>query len=147
MFDQLYDINVKGAYFTIQKAIPFLNDGASVILNTSIASTKGMEGASIYASTKAAVRSFVRTAARELLPRKIRVNAVAPGPIATPIIGRAGMTQEQQDAYTAGITTRVPMGRSGTSEEVAGAVAFLASSDASYITGVELNVDGGMGQL
>jgi NAD(P)-dependent dehydrogenase (short-subunit alcohol dehydrogenase family) len=147
MFDHLYAINVKGAYFTIQKAIPFLNDGASIVLNTSIASTKGMEGASMYASTKAAVRSFARTAARELLPRKIRVNAVAPGPIATPIIGRAGMTQEQQDAYTAGITSRVPMGRSGTSEEVAGAVAFLASSDASYITGVELNVDGGMGQL
>ncbi len=93
IFDDLYNINVKGAYFTIQKAIPFLNDGASVILNTSIVSTKGSDGTSIYASTKAAVRSFARTAARELIPRKIRVNAVAPGPIATPIIGRAGMTE------------------------------------------------------
>jgi NAD(P)-dependent dehydrogenase (short-subunit alcohol dehydrogenase family) len=147
IFDEMYDINVKGAYFTIQKAIPFLNDGASVVLNTSIASTKGTEGASIYASTKAAVRSFARTAARELLPRKIRVNAVAPGPITTPIIGRAGLTEEQQRAYVASSATRVPMGRSGTSEEVAAAVAFLASDEASYITGVELNVDGGMGHL
>lgn len=147
IFDRVYDVNVKGAYFTIQKAIPFLNDGASVILNTSIASTKGTDNASIYASTKAAVRSFARTAARELLPRKIRVNAVAPGPITTPIIGRAGMNAEQQQAYVEGVKTRVPMGRSGTAEEVAGAVAFLASNDSSYITGVELNVDGGLGQL
>jgi NAD(P)-dependent dehydrogenase (short-subunit alcohol dehydrogenase family) len=147
MFDKLYDTNVKGAYFTIQKAIPFLNDCASVILNTSIASTKGAEGTGIYSSTKAAVRSFARTAARELLPRKIRVNAVAPGPILTPIVGRAGMSPEQQQSWIDGIKTRVPMGRPGTAEEVAGAVAFLASDDATYITGVELNVDGGLGQL
>jgi NAD(P)-dependent dehydrogenase (short-subunit alcohol dehydrogenase family) len=147
LFDEMYNINVKGAYFTIQKAIPFLNDGASIILNTSVASTKGMEGASIYASTKAAVRSFARTAARELIARKIRVNAVAPGPITTPILGRGGMTPEQLKGYLDGIRTRIPMGRSGTAEEVAGAVAFLASSDASYVTGIELNVDGGSGQL
>jgi len=147
LFDQMYDINVKGAYFTIQKEIPFLNDGASVILNTSIVSTKGMENTGIYSSTKAAVRSFARTAARELLPRKIRVNAVAPGPITTPIIGRTGMSEEQQQAYVEGVKSRVPMGRSGTADEVAGAVAFLASDDSSYVTGVELNVDGGLGQL
>jgi NAD(P)-dependent dehydrogenase (short-subunit alcohol dehydrogenase family) len=147
LFDKMYDINVKGAYFTIQKAIPFLNDGASVILNTSIVSTKGMENTGIYSSTKAAVRSFARTAARELLPRKIRVNAVAPGPITTPIISRTGMSEEQQQAYVEGVKSRVPMGRSGTADEVAGAVAFLASDDSSYVTGVELNVDGGLGQL
>jgi NAD(P)-dependent dehydrogenase (short-subunit alcohol dehydrogenase family) len=147
LFDEMYNINVKGAYFTIQKAIPFLNDGASIILNTSVASTKGMEGASIYASTKAAVRSFARTAARELLARKIRVNAVAPGPITTPILGRGGMTPDQLKGYLDGISARIPMGRSGTAEEVAGAVAFLASSDAAYVTGIELNVDGGFGQL
>jgi NAD(P)-dependent dehydrogenase (short-subunit alcohol dehydrogenase family) len=116
-----------------------------VILNTSIVSTKGMENTGIYSSTKAAVRSFARTAARELLPRKIRVNAVAPGPIATPIISRTGMSEEQQQAYLEGVKSRVPMGRSGTAEEVAGAVAFLASDDSSYVTGVELN--GGLGQL
>lgn len=147
LFDQMYDINVKGAYFSIQKAIPFLNDGASVILNTSIVSTKGTENAGIYASTKAAVRSFARTAAAELVGRNIRVNAVAPGPIETPILGRGGLTAEQIEGFKSGITGRVPMKRMGTSEEVAAAVAFLASSDASYITGVELNVDGGMGQI
>jgi NAD(P)-dependent dehydrogenase (short-subunit alcohol dehydrogenase family) len=147
MFDQMYDINVKGAYFSIQKAIPYLNDGASVILNTSIVSTKGGENSSVYSSTKAAVRSFARTAARELLARKIRVNAVAPGPIDTPIIGRVGFSAEQQQAYIDGVTARVPMGRRGTSEEVAGAVAFLASDDSTYVTGIELNVDGGMGAL
>ena len=147
LFDNMYNINVKGAYFTIQKAIPFLNDGASVILNTSIVGTKGMENTGIYASTKAAVRSFARTAARELTPRKIRVNAVAPGPIATPIWGRTGMTEDQQRAYEQGIAGRVPLGRAGTAEEVAGAVAYLASSDSSFVTGIELNVDGGLSGL
>jgi len=147
LFDELFAINVKGLYFTIQKALPHLNDGASVILNTSVAASKGPPNMGIYAATKAAVRSFARTAATELLARNIRVNAVAPGPIATPIFGRSGMTQEQIESFKAGVADRVPMKRMGSPEEIANAVAFLASSEASYITGVELNVDGGMANL
>ncbi len=147
LFDELFAINVRGVYFTIQKAIPHLNDGASVILNTSVVSSKGPENMGIYAATKAAVRSFARTAAAELLSRNIRVNAVAPGPVATPIFGRSGMTEEQIEGFKARISDRVPMRRMGRSDEIANAVAFLASDDASYITGVELNVDGGMANL
>ncbi|HXY97379.1 MAG TPA: glucose 1-dehydrogenase [Steroidobacteraceae bacterium] len=147
LFDELFDTNVKGAYFTLQKAIPHLNDGASVIFNTSVAGSKGTENMGIYAATKAAVRSFARTAAGELKERNIRVNAVAPGPIATPIFGRTGLTEEQIAGFQAGISARVPLGRIGRPEEIAGAVAFLASDDASYITGIELNIDGGMANL
>jgi NAD(P)-dependent dehydrogenase (short-subunit alcohol dehydrogenase family) len=147
LFDELFAINVKGVYFTIQKAIPLLSDGASVILNTSVAGAKGAVNMGIYAATKAAVRSFARTAAAELVERRIRVNAVAPGPIVTPIFGRSGMTEEQMEGFKAGISARVPMQRMGRAEEIASAVAFLASDDASYITGVELNVDGGMANL
>lgn len=147
LFDELFAINVKGVYFTLQKALPYLNDGASVVLNTSIAASKGAENMGIYAATKAAVRSFARTAAAELQARNIRVNAVAPGPIATPIFDRSGMTAEQIEGFKAGISARVPMRRMGRPEEIASAVAFLASDDASYITGVELNVDGGMANL
>jgi NAD(P)-dependent dehydrogenase (short-subunit alcohol dehydrogenase family) len=147
LFDELFAINVKGVFFTLQKGIAHLNDGASVVLNTSIVASKGNENMSIYAATKAAVRSFARTAARELLGRNIRVNAVAPGPIATPIFGRSGMTEQQIEGFKAGISERVPMHRIGRPEEIADAVAFLASNEASYITGVELNVDGGMANL
>jgi NAD(P)-dependent dehydrogenase (short-subunit alcohol dehydrogenase family) len=146
-FDELFATNVKGVYFTLQKAFPHLNDGASVILNTSVVSSKGNENVGIYAATKAAVRSFARTAANELKGRNIRVNAVAPGPIATPIFGRSGLTDEQVEGYKAGIPSRVPLGRIGRPEEIASAVAFLASDDASYITGIELNVDGGIANL
>jgi NAD(P)-dependent dehydrogenase (short-subunit alcohol dehydrogenase family) len=147
LFDELFAINVKGVYFTLQKAIPHLNDGASVILNTSVVASKGVENMGIYAATKAAVRSFARTAAAELRSRRIRVNAIAPGPIATPIFGRSGMTAEQVEGFKAGIAEQVPLRRIGQPQEIASAVAFLASEDASYITGVELNVDGGMANL
>jgi len=147
LFDENFATNVKGAYFTIQKAIPHLNDGASVILNTSVAGIKGTEGTSAYSATKAALRSMARTAAAELVSRGIRVNAVAPGPIETPIFGRTGLPQAAIDEFTKNISTRVPMKRIGTSDEVAGTVAFLASSDSSYITGEELHVDGGLGQI
>lgn len=146
-FDEQFATNVKGVYFTLQKAIPHLNDGASVILNTSVVASKGPENMGIYAATKAAVRSFARSAATELVGRNIRVNAVAPGPIATPIFGRSGLTHEQIEGFKAGVAGRVPLHRIGRPEEIAGAVAFLASEDASYITGVELNVDGGMANL
>jgi len=146
-YDEQFDINIKGAYFTIQKALPFLNDGASIILNTSVAGSKGAAGASAYSATKAALRSLARTAAAELVGRGIRVNAVAPGPIVTPIFDKTGLPKEAMDEFAKDVLARVPMKRFGQPEEVAGAVAFLASQDASYITGVELNVDGGFGQI
>jgi NAD(P)-dependent dehydrogenase (short-subunit alcohol dehydrogenase family) len=146
-FDEQFNTNVRGAYFTVQKSLPHLNDGASIILNTSVVAAKGQPNATVYSSTKAALRSVARTAAADLIPRGIRVNAVAPGPIETPIFGKTGLPKEHLDAFAKQITEAVPMKRFGKPEEVAGAVAFLASSDSSYITGVELNVDGGMGQL
>src|SRR2546423_5038422 len=147
LFDEQFDINIKGAYFTIQKAIPFLNDGASVILNTSVAGIKGTVGASAYSATKAALRSLARTAAAELAERGIRVNTVAPGPIETPLFGRTGLPKEALDEFLRDALAKIPLKRIGQPDEVAGVVAFLASSDASYITGVEIHVDGGMGQV
>ena len=147
IYDEQFDINIKGAYFTIQKALPLLNDGASIILNTSVADSQGNVGTSAYSATKAALRSLARTAAAELVGRGIRVNAVAPGPIVTPIFGRTGLPQETVDEWAKAIVERVPMKRFGQPEEVAATVAFLASQDASYITGVEINVDGGLGQI
>jgi len=147
LYDEMFDINAKGAYFTVQKALPHLNDGASVILNTSVVSHEGIVNGSAYAATKAAMRSMTRSMAAELVDRNIRVNAVAPGPIATPILSRSGMPKEQVDELAKMLIATVPMKRLGKSEEVAGAVAFLASSDASFITGVEIDVDGGRGQI
>lgn len=147
LFDEQFDTNIKGAYFTVQKAIPHLNDGASIILNTSVVDRKGTVGASAYSATKAALRSLARTAAAELVDRGIRVNSVAPGPIVTPIFGRTNLPKEALDEFAKDVVAKVPMKRFGQPEEVAGVVAFLASQDASYITGEEINVDGGMGQI
>ena len=147
LFDETFDINVKGLYFTLQKALPHLNDNAGIVLNASVVGTKGYAGATVYSATKAAVRSLARTFAAELVDRGIRVNVVSPGPIETPILGRSGMPQAAQDAFAAGIKARVPMKRFGTPEEVGHAVLFLAGNEASYITAVDLNVDGGTGQI
>ncbi len=124
-----------------------MNDGASIILNASVAGSTGNPGTSAYSATKAALRSFARTTAAELAGRGIRVNVISPGPIVTPIFGRTGLPKEAIDEFAKEIVAKVPLKRLGQPEEVAGAVAFLASSDASYITGVELNVDGGLGQI
>jgi len=147
IYNESFDINIKGAYFTIQKALPLLNDGASIILNTSVAGQTGTAGTSAYSATKAALRSLARTTAAELAGHGIRVNTVAPGPIVTPIIERTGLSKEAIDEFSKLLIAQVPMKRFGQPEEVAGAVAFLASQDASYITGVEINVDGGLGQI
>lgn len=146
-YDEQFDVNTKGAYFTIQKALPHLNDGASIILTTSVAGHKGRPTGVVYAATKAALRSFTRSVAAALVGRNIRVNAVSPGPIQTSIFERAGLSDEQGAKFVDALVADVPMKRLGTPEEVAATVAFLASSDASYITGVEIDVDGGKGQI
>jgi NAD(P)-dependent dehydrogenase (short-subunit alcohol dehydrogenase family) len=146
-FDQLFNINVKGAYFTVQKALPHLNDGASVVLNTSVANMKGLAGASVYSATKAALRSLARTLAAELAPRRIRVNAVAPGLTDTPLVGKIGLTPEAIEAFASDVQEKTPAGRVGQPREIANVVAFLASADSSYVNGAEFAVDGGFAQV
>jgi NAD(P)-dependent dehydrogenase (short-subunit alcohol dehydrogenase family) len=146
-YDKTFDVNVKGVLFTVQKALPLLVDGGSVILNASIVSIKGMAAFSVYSATKAALRSFARSWTVDLKDRKIRVNVVSPGPIETPAIDRLGQIVGDTAQLKAGLISGVPMGRMGTSDEIAKAVSFLASDDASFITGIELFVDGGMAQI
>ncbi|OWJ59702.1 glucose 1-dehydrogenase [Paraburkholderia caledonica] len=146
-FDETFNVNVKGTYFTVQKLLPLVPDGGSIILNASIASSKGMEAFSVYSATKAAVRSLARTLTRDLKARKIRVNAISPGPIDTPIFGKTGLTEQEIEGFKSGITSQVPLGRIGLPEEIAKPALFLASDDSSYISGIELTVDGGMAQV
>jgi NAD(P)-dependent dehydrogenase (short-subunit alcohol dehydrogenase family) len=146
-FDQIFGINVKGAYFTIQRALPILRDGASVVLTTSVAAELGMAGMSVYSASKAALRSLARSLSAELVGRGIRVNAVSPGPIETPIFGKMGLPSEAVDEMGGQILSRVPVGRMGQAEEIADAVVFLASPGSTFVVGSELVVDGGMSQL
>ena len=147
LFDELVATNFKGAYFTIQKALPLLRDHSSIVINTTVAHRLGLPMTSVYAASKAALRSLARSLSAELIERGIRVNAVAPGPIETPIYGRLGLPPEAVQELATGILSRVPMKRFGTSEEVAAAVLFLASPESAYVTGIEITVDGGMAQL
>lgn len=146
-FDKTFDINVKGVYFTVQKFVPLMRDHGAILLTTSVANQKGWSGTSVYAASKAAVRSFARTLATELLPRNIRVNAISPGPIETPIYGRLGMSPEAVRQMADGILLQTPMHRFGAADEVAKVALFLASDQSSYLTGAEINVDGGLGQV
>jgi NAD(P)-dependent dehydrogenase (short-subunit alcohol dehydrogenase family) len=146
-YDSIFTINVKGLLFTVQKALPLMPDGGSVVLNASIVASKGLTANSVYSATKAAVRSFARTWTTDLKERRIRVNAVSPGPIGTPglndLVASGGAGEQRLKM----ISSSVPLGRLGTPDEIAKAVVFLASDDSSYVTGTELFVDGGMAQV
>jgi NAD(P)-dependent dehydrogenase (short-subunit alcohol dehydrogenase family) len=146
-FDRLMDINVKGVFFTVQSVLPIMSDGGSIILNTSWLGQVGTPGRAALSASKAAVRSFSRVLAAELTDRKIRVNAVSPGPIETPIHRAPGQTQEEFRAYTEKVGAKVPAGRMGKPEEIAAAVAFLAGDESRYMLGAEIAVDGGLGEL
>jgi NAD(P)-dependent dehydrogenase (short-subunit alcohol dehydrogenase family) len=146
-YDWTFDINVKGLLFTVQKALPLLPDGASIILNASIVASKGLPANSVYSATKAAIRSFARTWTTDLKARHIRVNAVSPGAIDTPGLSQLLGSSETGQQRLQMISTGVPLGRLGTPDEIAKAVVFLASDDSSYVTGTELFVDGGFAQV
>ena len=146
-FDAMVNVNFKGLFYNVQKASPLLNEGASIIINSSIADQKGFPNTNIYAATKAAVRSLARTLSTELLERKIRVNSLAPGPIDTPIFDKVGVPADAVPEMKDSFADQNPMKRLGTSEEIAKAALFLASDDSSYITGIDLTVDGGATQL
>ena len=143
-FDAQFDINVKGAYFVIKHAAPVMTDGGSIILTSSVSGVLGGGGQTVYGATKAAIRSFGRTFAAELAPRRIRVNTISPGPIETPIFGKTGLTAEQLAGFTESLMTTIPLKRVGQPEEIAAAALFFASDESSYTTGAELFVDGGM---
>ena len=145
-FDKTFGINVKGLLFTVQKALPLFQDGGSIILNASVAASKGIGATSVYSATTAAIRSFARTWTADLKQRKIRVNAISPGRIDTPIFNGV-LNEEQINQFNATIVANVPLGRMGNPDEVAKAASFLASDDSSYITGTELSVDGGLAQI
>lgn len=146
-YDSQFDINVRGVFQTTQKALPLLNDGGAIVLVSSIAHFKALEGHCVYAATKAAVRSFARSWAHDLKQRGIRVNCLSPGPVKTPIIGKMGIAEEHMDAFEAGLGELIPLGRLGRPEELAAAALFLASNESSFITGVDLCADGGLGQI
>jgi NAD(P)-dependent dehydrogenase (short-subunit alcohol dehydrogenase family) len=147
LYDSIFNINVKGLLFTVQKALPLLADGASIILNASVVGSKGLSANSVYSATKAAVRSFARTWTTDLKDRRIRVNAVSPGSIDTPGLRELLASSETGQQRLKMLSTSVPLGRLGKPDEIAKAVVFLASDDSSYITGTELFVDGGFAQV
>lgn len=146
-FDKVFDINVKGPYFLIQALLPILANPASIVLNTSVNAHIGMPNSSVYAASKAALQSLIRTLSGELIGRGIRLNAVSPGPIATPLYGKLGFAEQDLKNVADSIKGLVPAGRFGEASEIAKAVVFLASDEAAYTVGSELMIDGGMGTL
>lgn len=146
-FDAHFNTNVKGLYFTVQRFLSIFNDGGAIILNASVVQHKGFTGASVYSATKGAVRSLARVFASELAARNLRVNVVSPGPIETPIYDKMGMSADQLEDMTKGFAEMIPLKRFGQADEIAKTVLFLASSDSSFITGEEILVDGGVGNI
>jgi NAD(P)-dependent dehydrogenase (short-subunit alcohol dehydrogenase family) len=146
-FDKTFNTNVKGLLFTVQKALPLLPEGASIILNASTASTVGTPAFSVYSATKAAVRSFARNWILDLKERQIRVNAISPGVVPTPGYDRLGLSDKQLQEFVTSQANTIPLGRVGTPDEIAKAVVFLASDDSSFVNGIELFIDGGMAQI
>ena len=147
LWDQTFNVNVKGAFFTIQALTPLLNRDAAIVLNGSINAHIGMPSSSVYAASKAALISFAKTLSAELLPLGVRVNVVSPGPVSTPLYGRLGMESAQLEQMAKAIQEQIPLNRFGTSEELAKTVLFMSSSDSAFIVGTELIADGGMSQL
>lgn len=146
-YDEIFNINVKGPILTTKKALPFINEGGVILFTGSIVHKKGFDGLSVYSASKGAVRSFVRVLTSELKSQKIRVLSIAPGPIETPIYSKMGLPQDVVEEMGKSFAASVPLGRFGTSEEVAKTALFLASDDASYINGIEIDVDGGLSQI
>ena len=147
LWDNTFDVNVKGAYFTIQALTPLFNRGAAVVLNGSINAHIGMPNSSVYAAIKAALISLAKTLSAELIGRGVRVNVISPGPVATPLYGRLGLPDAQLSDMAAGIAQQIPLKRFGTPDEIAGAVLYLSSPEAAFVVGTELVIDGGMSQL
>lgn len=146
-FDEIFNINVKGPLFTVNEAVQYMNDGGSILFNVSVSNVQGTPGVSVYGSSKAALRSIVRTLAAELAERNIRVNAISPGPIDTPIWGKTNLNEEQIKEFATRISKKIPLGRFGKGVEIARTALFLACGDSSFITGSEIPVDGGLVQV
>lgn len=146
-FDRVMDVDVKGAFFTAQRALPVLNDGGTIIFTASVVNVKGVPGSSVYSATKAAVRSFARVLSVELAPRKIRVNVVSPGLTDTPILSAGGLGDAEVAGFAQQVSGVTPLGRLAEPAEIANVVTFLASDEASYVNGSEFAVDGGFAQI
>ena len=146
-YNQVFDINVKGPILSVKEALPHINDGGTILFTNSVVTQKGFDGLGVYSASKGALRAYQRVLTSEVKSRGIRVNSIAPGPIDTPIYGKMGLPQEVVEEMGKGFAQQVPLGRFGSSEEVAGAALFLASDEASYINGIEIEVDGGLSQI
>ena len=146
-YDEIFNINVKGPMIATKEALPHINDGGTILFTSSIVSQKGFDGLAVYSASKGALRSFARVLTSEVKSRGIRVNSIAPGPINTPIYGKMGLPEDVIEEMGKGFAQQVPLGRFGTSEEIANTALFLASDAASYINGIEIEVDGGLSQI